>query len=65
MPTMNGYDATKYIRETMKITTPIIALTADVTTVDLGKCQSLGMNDYIAKPLDTQLLLNKIRELTN
>jgi two-component system CheB/CheR fusion protein len=65
MPTMNGYDATKYIRETMKITTPIIALTADVTTVDLGKCQSLGMNDYIAKPLDTQLLLNKIREFTN
>jgi len=65
MPIMNGFEATKYIRETMNISTPIIALTADVTTVDLGKCQKLGLNDYVAKPLDAQVLLRKISELTN
>ena len=39
---------------------PIIALTADVTTVDLMKCKSIGMNDYIAKPVDDKLLYSKI-----
>jgi len=39
---------------------PIIALTADVTTVDLAKCKSVGMNDYIAKPVDEKLLYSKI-----
>jgi CheY-like chemotaxis protein len=31
---------------------PIIAFTADVTTVDLIQCKAVGMNDYIAKPVD-------------
>jgi CheY-like chemotaxis protein len=39
---------------------PIIALTADVTTVDLAKCKAVGMNDYIAKPVNERLLYNKI-----
>jgi CheY-like chemotaxis protein len=39
---------------------PIIALTADVTTVDLEKCKTAGMDDYIAKPIDERLLYNKI-----
>jgi CheY-like chemotaxis protein len=39
---------------------PIIALTADVTTVDLAKCKSVGMDDYISKPVDERLLYNKI-----
>ncbi len=63
MPEMNGFDATEYIRKTMHLTTPIVALTADVTTVDLAKCKAVGMNDYIAKPLDERLLYNKIVNL--
>jgi CheY-like chemotaxis protein len=39
---------------------PIIALTADVTTVDLAKCKAVGLNDYIAKPVDDRLLYSKI-----
>jgi CheY-like chemotaxis protein len=35
MPEMNGFEATEHIRKTMKSTIPIIALTADVTTVDV------------------------------
>ncbi len=63
MPEMNGFEATEYIRSTMHSTTPIIALTADVTTVDLAKCRAVGMNDYIAKPLDERLLYSKIVSL--
>jgi len=60
MPEMNGFEATEYIRNTMKSKIPIIALTADVTTVDLEKCKAVGMNDYIAKPVDERLLYTKM-----
>lgn len=60
MPEMNGFDATLYIRKVMELKIPIIALTADVTTVDLEKCRAVGMNDYIAKPVDERLLYSKL-----
>ncbi len=60
MPEMNGFEATEYIRNTMNSSIPIIALTADVTTVDLAKCRAVGMNDYIAKPVDERILYSKI-----
>ncbi len=60
MPVMNGFEATEYIRNKMNSKIPIIALTADVTTVDLAKCKAVGMNDYIAKPVDEKLLYSKI-----
>jgi CheY-like chemotaxis protein len=63
MPIMNGFEATEYIRNKMKLQTPIIALTADVTTADVEKCKALGMNDYISKPLDDKLLYIKIVDL--
>jgi PAS domain S-box-containing protein len=63
MPEMNGFEATDYIRNTMKSKIPIIALTADVTTVDLAKCRAVGMNDYIAKPVDERMLYSKIVSL--
>jgi len=63
MPEMNGFEATEYIRNKMKSKVPIIALTADVTTVDLAKCNAVGMNDYISKPVDERLLHSKIVSL--
>ncbi len=60
MPEMNGFEATDYIRNKMNSNIPIIALTADVTTVDLAKCKEVGMNDYIAKPVDERVLYSKI-----
>jgi CheY-like chemotaxis protein len=62
MPEMNGFETTEYIRDKMNSKIPIIALTADVTTVDLAKCKAVGMNDYIAKPVDERLLYSKIVE---
>ncbi|MES2592850.1 MAG: ATP-binding protein [Bacteroidota bacterium] len=60
MPVMNGFEATEYIRKVLHSQVPIIALTADVTTVDVEKCKAVGMNDYISKPIDEKLLFNKI-----
>lgn len=60
MPEMNGFEATDYIRNNIHSNIPIIALTADVTTVDLAKCKTVGMNDYIAKPVDERILYSKI-----
>ncbi len=63
MPEMNGFDAARYIRENIDSQIPIIALTADVTTADLKKCKAVGMNDYISKPIDENLLYSKIIDL--
>lgn len=60
MPEMNGFEATEFIRKEMKLEIPIMALTADVTTVDIEKCQIVGMNDYLTKPVDEKLLYTKI-----
>jgi len=60
MPEMNGFEATEYIRNKINSKIPIIALTADVTTADLAKCKAVGMNDYIAKPVDERVLYSKI-----
>ncbi len=60
MPEMNGFEATDYMRKTMKSKIPIIALTADVTTVDVSKCKEFGMDDYISKPINENLLYSKI-----
>jgi PAS domain S-box-containing protein len=61
MPEMNGFEAAEYIRKELKLSTPIIALTADVTTADLEKCKSVGMDDYISKPIDERLLQTKMQ----
>jgi len=63
MPEMNGFEATDYIRNKMNSEIPIIALSADVTTVDIEKCKALGMNDYISKPIDEKLLFHEIVSL--
>ena len=53
MPIMNGYEATKIIRDLEQekgIHTPIIALTAYAMKSDKDQCIEAGMDDYISKP---------------
>ena len=45
MPEMDGFEATDYIRSKMNSKIPIIAVTANVTTIDVEKCKAVGMND--------------------
>ncbi|PHR88440.1 MAG: hybrid sensor histidine kinase/response regulator [Moritella sp.] len=58
MPVLDGFDATKIIRdsETAGQHTPIIALTANVLQTEKDKCFAAGMDDFIAKPVSKQVL---------
>ncbi len=49
MPLMDGFEATKKIREFNK-DTPIIGLSADVMTESVSSLQAIGMNDFVTKP---------------
>jgi signal transduction histidine kinase/CheY-like chemotaxis protein len=60
MPQMDGYAATKYIRNVMHISTPIVAMTASVLKGEKEKCISIGMNDYVSKPFDFSFLYSRI-----
>lgn len=60
MPEMDGYEATKLIRNELKLSTPIIAMTANLTKVELDKCLELGMNSAIAKPFKEEDLFEKV-----
>jgi len=65
MPKMDGYQATKEIRNTLKDNTPIIALTASARISDNQLCYDVGMNDFISKPFDPEVLLQKINIQVN
>lgn len=60
MPVMNGYEATTIIRKELNIDIPIIAMTANTMAGEKEKCLQLGMNDYITKPLDADMLYEKM-----
>jgi osomolarity two-component system, sensor histidine kinase TcsA len=59
MPVMNGYEATVQIRNS-GIRLPIIAMTAYALKGDMEHCLEKGMDDYIAKPMNRQLLMKKL-----
>jgi signal transduction histidine kinase/CheY-like chemotaxis protein len=65
MPVMNGYEAATLIRNELKSKIPIIAMTAHAMAGERERCLSLGMNDYISKPINANLLFEKMYELTN
>ncbi|KAH7118466.1 histidine kinase-like ATPase [Dactylonectria macrodidyma] len=56
MPVMNGYEATVQIRNS-GVRLPIIAMTAYALKGDMERCLEKGVDDYIAKPVNRQLLL--------
>lgn len=60
MPEMNGYEATRIIRNELKSPIPIIALTAHFIFKEKENCLSLGMNDYLSKPFRKAELFEKI-----
>ena len=66
MPVMNGYDATKAIRQSghsQAETVPIIAMTANAFSEDVKDALDAGMNAHIAKPIDMEQLKAAAREV--
>ena len=59
LPVMNGHEVTSKIRKFNK-NIPIIAQTAHAMAEDRTKCMQSGCTDYITKPIDIELLFNKI-----
>ncbi|MFA5088574.1 MAG: response regulator, partial [Candidatus Omnitrophota bacterium] len=66
MPVMDGFEATKMIRENEKKTgrrIPIIALTARAMVEDKKRCLEVGMDGYVAKPIDRLSLYESIENV--
>jgi len=62
MPVMDGYEATQAIRN-MGITTPIIAMTANAFVEDRQRTKDAGMNGFVPKPVDIQVLITEINKI--
>ena len=63
MPELDGYETTKIIRdnnEDLPNDIPIIALTANVINNEQQHCLDVGMNDYLSKPIELNLLIEKL-----
>jgi signal transduction histidine kinase/ligand-binding sensor domain-containing protein/ActR/RegA family two-component response regulator len=66
MPVMDGLEATRRIRAVPKWgKLPIIALTANAVQAELDKCQEVGMNAYVTKPIDADELFATMAKVMN
>lgn len=66
MPIMNGYEATKKIRaleDANKANIPIIAMTANAFEEDKNQAIECGMDKFVSKPFDINVLLLKLKEM--
>jgi CheY-like chemotaxis protein len=60
MPVLDGFEATRLIREELRLQIPILAMTAGVMQSEQEQCIAAGMNDFIAKPVDVEQMLATI-----
>ena len=67
MPNMDGYTATRHIRDSdapNAKTVPILAISADAYAADVQRALKMGMNGHVAKPFDPHRMLAEIARLT-
>jgi len=56
MPVLDGYEATRIIREELQLSVPVIGITAHADESEKQKCLAIGMNHYITKPINEEEL---------
>jgi CheY-like chemotaxis protein len=64
MPVMDGYTASRYIRDELGLLElPIVAMTANTMAHDLEACRLAGMNNHVGKPFDMNQLVKLLTQL--
>jgi PAS domain S-box-containing protein len=63
MPQMNGYEVMNILRKEEKSTVPIIVMTAHAMSGEREKCLRMGANEYISKPIQASILIEKMRSV--
>jgi two-component system sensor histidine kinase/response regulator len=63
MPVMDGYEATRQLRDRLGLDTPILAMTAGATQGGRRRCLAAGMNDYMLKPFEVGDFYLRIKQL--
>jgi CheY-like chemotaxis protein len=65
MPVLDGYDATRKIRQQLGLTTlPIVAMTANAMSSDRQACLAAGMTEHVGKPFDVRHLVSVLLAVT-
>ena len=65
MPVMDGYAATRCIRQELQLSVPIVAMTATALVDEQLRCLEVGMNDYMTKPFEFGELYKRVSALIN
>jgi PAS domain S-box-containing protein len=63
MPEMDGFQTLAYLRQKLKLQTPIIVLTASVLRDERQRCLDLGATDYLSKPIPRPILQQRLSQL--
>ena len=63
MPIMDGYEATKRIRQGRLASVPIVAMTANAMKGDRERCLAVGMTDYLSKPLKSETVAEMVERV--
>ena len=65
MPVMDGYEATRYLRNTLQLQTPVLAMTASAIKGERIRCLEVGMSDYMSKPFEFRDFYQRVVRLLN
>ncbi len=60
MPLLGGIETAIKMKTKLGITTPIVAISANSSTTEIKKCQSIGINSYITKPFEEEKLIQLV-----